>query len=130
MARLILVDDDPVIGRLVCDALFAAGHAIGWVEDAETALRVMKARPPHLAIIDCAMPGMSGAQLVRTMRSDGALCHIPALMLTARLGIHDEAIAFGAGADDYLRKPVDIDLVVARVETLLMQSQRPSRIAV
>ncbi|WP_037501032.1 response regulator transcription factor [Sphingomonas jaspsi] len=129
MARIILVDDDPVIGELVCNALMSAGHAVGWLPDGETALRVMRGRAPHLAIVDCAMPGLSGVHLVRTMRSDGRLCHIPALMLTARHGLNDEAIAYGAGADDYLRKPVDFDLLAGRVEALLLQSQRPNLIA-
>lgn len=130
MAHLLLVDDDPVIGQLLCDTLIAAGHAIGWISDGEAALRVMRAKPPHLAIVDCAMPGMSGVQLVRTMRSDGRLCHIPTMMLTARQSINDEAIGYSAGADDYLRKPVDLDLLVGRIEALLIQSQGPSAIAV
>lgn len=129
MARIILVDDDPVIGELVSNALMTAGHAIGWIADGDHALHIMRARAPHVAIVDCAMPGMSGVQLVRTMRSDGRLCHVPVLMLTARHSINDEAIAYGAGADDYLRKPVDLDKLAGRVEALLLQSQRPSLIA-
>lgn len=130
MARIILIDDDPVIAELVCNAMIAAGHAIGWISDGDTALRVMRARSPHVVIVDCAMPGMSGVQLVRTMRSEGKLCHVPALMLTARHGINDEAIAYGAGADDYLRKPVDFDQLAGRVEALLLQSQRPNLVAI
>ena len=121
MARIILVDDDPVIGQLVAGALLKAGHAIGWIEDGQGALGVMRARPPHLAIIDCAMPGMSGIDLVRSMRADGRLCHVPVIMLTARQGKTDERLAFYAGADDYLRKPVDLDLLIARVETMLFK---------
>lgn len=121
MARIILADDDPVIGRLVSDVLLNAGHAVGWIADGETALKVMRARPPHMAIIDCGMPGMSGVQLVRTMRGDGQLCRIPVLVLTARQSDTDERLAFAAGADDYLRKPVDLDLLVGRVKALLFQ---------
>ena len=120
MARIILVDDDPVIGDLVVNALLDAGHAIGWIADAETALRVMRRRPPSLAIIDCAMPGMSGVELLRTMRSEGDLCHVPVVMLTARQSTQDEAIAYGAGADDYLRKPIDLDLLAGRIHALLL----------
>ena len=120
MARIILVDDDPVIGALVANAAMDAGHAIGWISDAMTALQVMRQRPPQLAIIDCAMPGMSGVELLRTMRSDGALCHVPVVMLTARQSDQDEAIAYSAGADDYLRKPVDLDFLVGRLDALLL----------
>ena len=124
MARIILADDDPVIGQLVGNALIDAGHALGWVADGETALRVMRARPPHLAIIDCAMPGLSGVQLVRAMRGDGRLSSVPVLMLTARQSETDEALAYNAGAYDYLRKPVDLDLLVGRVEALLFQASK------
>ena len=85
-----------------------------------TALQVMRRRPPHLAIIDCAMPGMSGVELLRMMRGDGALCHVPAMMLTARHSDRDESIAFGAGADDYLRKPIDLDFLSGRIDALLL----------
>ena len=122
MARIILVDDDPVIGHLVSGALLNAGHAIGWIENGESALAVMRARPPHLAIIDCAMPGMSGVELVRAMRADGLLCHVPAIMLTALTSENDEASAYNAGAVDYLRKPVDLDQLVGRVDALLFHS--------
>ena len=124
MARIILADDDPVIGQLVGNGLIDAGHALGWVADGETALRVMLARPPHLAIIDCGMPGLSGVQLVRAMRGDGRLSSVPVLMLTARQSETDEALAYNAGAYDYLRKPVDLDLLVGRVEALLFQASK------
>lgn len=124
MARIILVDDDPLIGRLVAGALLGAGHAIGWVENGKNALAIMRARPPHLAIVDCAMPGMSGVELLRAMRADGLLCHVPAIMLTARTSENDEALAYHAGAIDYLRKPVDLDRLVGSVDALLFQSSR------
>ena len=120
MPRIIRVDDDPVIGALVANAVLDAGHAIGWIADAMTALQVMRQRPPQLAIVDCAMPGMSGVDLLRAMRSDGALCHVPVVMLTARQSDQDEAIAYSAGADDYLRKPVDLDFLVGRLDALLL----------
>lgn len=122
MARIILVDDDPVIGVLVSGAMLDAGHAIGWIEGGQAALDVMRARPPNLAIVDCAMPGMSGVELVRAMRADGRLCQIPVLMLTARQSRADESLALSAGADDYLRKPADLDQLVGRVDALLFQA--------
>lgn len=121
MARIILVDDDPVIGHLAASALFDAGHAVGWIADGRDALGVMQARAPHLAILDCAMPGMSGVELLRMMRADGDLCHVPVLMLTSRRSQADEALALSAGADDYLRKPADLDQLVGRVDALLFQ---------
>lgn len=122
MARIILADDDPVIGELIAEAMLSAGHAIGVIEDGATALRVMRARPPHLAIVDCGMPKMSGVELVRAMRGDGRLCQVPVLMLTARQSQADETLALSAGADDYLRKPADLDQLVGRVDALLYQA--------
>lgn len=124
MARIILADDDPVIGQLASIALLDARHAVGWVADGDTALKVMLARPPNLAIIDCGMPGLSGVALVRAMRSEGRLCGVPVLMLTARQSEIDERLALAAGAQDYLRKPVDFDELVGRVEALLFQASK------
>lgn len=117
--RIIFVDDDPVIGSIVANALIDNGYAVGWIANAEDAFHVMRRRPPHLAILDCAMPGISGLDLLRKMRCDGLLCRTPVLMLTARLSPQDEALAFGAGADDYLRKPVDLDMLIGRVDAML-----------
>lgn len=121
MARIILVDDEPVSSRLVCDYLFDAGHIVGWIGDSRQALSVLTRRPPQLVILDCAMPHVSGVQLLMAMRDHPALCAIPVLMLTARLSDKDEAIAFGAGADDYLRKPVDHDELLGRIDALLIR---------
>lgn len=118
--RIIFVDDDPVMGSIVANALLDQGHAVGWIADAADAFFVMRRRPPHLAILDCAMPGLSGMDLLRKMRTDPVLCRTPVLMLTARLSTQDEALAYGAGADDYLRKPVDIDLLTGRVSAMLL----------
>lgn len=123
-ARIIYVDDDPVMGSLVCASLLDAGHAVGWIEDPQRALAVMKRRPPHLVILDCAMPGLPGIDLLRRMRCDPDLCWVPVLMLTARQSDNDEALAFGAGADDYLRKPVDFDMLAGRIEALLANERR------
>lgn len=127
-ARIIYVDDDPVMGSLVCASLLDAGHAVGWISDPVQALNVMKRRPPHLAILDCAMPGLSGVDLLRQMRGDPDLCWVPALMLTARVSDNDEAIAYVAGADGYLRKPIDLDMLVGHIDALLSSEGR--RIAV
>jgi len=128
MARIVLVDDDPVAGEVVCAALIAAGHAAGWVSDSRSALGILLRRPPQLAILDSAMPGLSGIQLLMAMRDHGSLCDVPVIMLTARLSPRDEAIAIGAGAVDYLRKPIDLDLMLGRIDAALYR-RPPSAIA-
>ena len=84
----------------------------------------MRARPPHLAILDCAMPGLSGVDLLRAMRVEPRLLAVPVLMLTSRLSERDERIAYEAGADVYLRKPVDPDQLLDRVDALLLRNSK------
>lgn len=121
MARIILVDDDPISSTLVSNLLFDGGHAIGWIEEGVRALATMRARPPHLAVLDCAMPGLSGLDLLRAMRADARLVGVPVVMLTGRQSERDERLAYEAGADDYLRKPVDPDQLLGRIDALLMR---------
>lgn len=129
MARIILVEDDPIVARLVSDILYEAGYVVGWIDKAKEALALMKHRPPSLAVLDCSMPEMSGVQLLSAMRVDEQLAEVPVLMLTARQSDKDEDIAFSAGADDYLRKPVDPDCLVGRIDALLMRNERlPARL--
>lgn len=125
MAHIVLVDDDPVAGQIVCDALVTAGHAAGWVSDSRTALGILLRRPPQLAILDSAMPGISGVQLLMAMRDHSSLRDVPVFMLTARHSVRDEAIALSAGAIDYLRKPVPIDLLLGRIDAALFRRSGP-----
>lgn len=124
MARIILVDDDPISSTLASDLLYDGGHAISWVNDGAKALALMRARPPHLAILDCAMSGLSGVDLLRAMRVEPRLLAVPVLILTSRLSERDERIAYEAGADDYLRKPVDPDQLLGRVDALLLRNSK------
>lgn len=129
MARIILVDDDPISSTLVTDLLYDGGHAVGWIDRGDKALAVMQARPPQLALLDCAMPGLSGVDLLRSMRADPRLLGVPVVMLTARQSERDERIAFEAGADDYLRKPVDPDKLLGTIDAVLMRYRPLRRVA-
>lgn len=123
MARIIPADDDPVIGQMVSVALLDPGHAVGWVADGGTALTVMLSRPPSLKILDCGMPGLSGVGLVRAMRAPAGCAAFPC-MLTARQSDTDDRLALTAGSQDYLRKPVDLDELVGRVNALLFHASK------
>lgn len=127
MARLILVDDEPIAGQLAAEVLRVAGYTVGRLHNGPEALRVMKRRPPDLAILDCMMPGMSGVQLLGQMRIDPSLCGVPVIMLTARTSEQDKAVAFGAGAADYLTKPIDPDQLIGRVDALLYRERTLGR---
>lgn len=124
MGRVILVDDDELIGELVSDAFFSAGHACGWLQDGRTALDLIRRRPPDLVILDCNMPEMPGVAILRELRVSPELFKLPVLMLTGRQGTNDEEIMRYHGANDYLRKPVDPIMLVGRAEALMRGEHR------
>jgi DNA-binding response OmpR family regulator len=119
MARIIIADDDPLVGEIARDALIGAGHGAGLVPNGAQALAVIKARRPDLVILDCNMPELSGVNVVRELRKSMDFADLPVLMLTGRRSEADEELARFAGANDYLRKPFDPDQLVFRVERLL-----------
>lgn len=119
MARIIIADDDELVGEIALDALHARGHGAGLVKDGAEALRVVRAKKPDLLVLDCNMPGLSGVLVLRELRNTPALCDLPVLMLTGRRSAADVELAMFAGADDYMKKPFDPDELVFRVEELL-----------
>lgn len=119
MGRLLVVDDDDILAEMVCDLLLSAGHGAGYCSDGREALDLMRIRPPHLLILDCNMPNMSGLEVVRQMRLDPKLFKIPVLMLTARSGANDENIARFDGVHDYVVKPFLAENLMQRVEALI-----------
>ena len=119
MARIILAEDDDLIGELVVECLSRAGHAVGWLTDGREALAAMKFRPPHLAILDQRMAHLTGNEVLREMRLDLRLVTVPVIMLTAVCGESDQNIAYFDGADDYITKPFAINDLVGRAEWLI-----------
>jgi DNA-binding response OmpR family regulator len=124
MARIIMADDDEIVGELARDALIDAGHAVGLLDNGAEALRVIRARRPDLVILDCNMPEMSGLLVLRQMRDSADLSDTPVLILTGRQSDRDSEIAFYEGANDYMRKPFDPDELVFRVNELLERRRR------
>lgn len=120
MARIIIADDDDFFVDLVRAALEAEGHVVGALPDGETVCKVVEVKRPDLLILDCTMPGKTGIAALREIRVSRRIgYHLPVLVLTGRTAAADETIAYQAGADDYLRKPVDPDQLIVRVEALL-----------
>jgi len=119
MARIIIADDDEIMGEIARDALIAAGHGAGLVADGVEALRVVKARRPDLLILDCNMPKMSGVLVLRELRNSPELYDLPVMMLTGRRSTQDVDLAMFAGADAYMKKPFDLDELVFKVDELL-----------
>lgn len=122
MALIIVAEDDELVAELVSQALTARGHVVGLVQNGRDAVRVVNLKRPALVVMDCAMPEMTGIEALLQIRLLREAHRTPVLMLTGNRSKMDEDIAARAGANDYLRKPFDVDQVVAHVEALLAKT--------
>ncbi len=129
MARIIIADDDEIIGEIACEALLKRGHAAGVITNGRDALQVIRARKPDLVILDCNMPEMNGLLVLRELRQSTEFCNLPVLVLTARRSDKDMDLAYHQGASDYMKKPFDPAELVMRVEDLLAKrpQEKPAR---
>jgi two-component system alkaline phosphatase synthesis response regulator PhoP len=123
MERILVVDDDRDIVRLVRSYLEKAGYQVIIAYDGETALKMLRREHPHLLILDLMLPDRDGWDVARLVRSDSYLAATPIIMLTARVEDNDKIVGLEIGADDYITKPFNPREVVARVRALLRRSQ-------
>lgn len=118
--RILCIEDEPEILRDIAEELADHGFTVGQAPNAEAALPLIDADHPHLILCDMQMPGMNGIQLLERLRArDDDLAHVPFVFLTAFDDRQTVIEGRKAGADDYLVKPVDYDLLIAAVETHL-----------
>jgi two-component system, OmpR family, response regulator QseB len=115
--RLLLVEDDAMIGEAIRAGLKREGFAVDWVHDAAAAARVLDSEPFELLLLDLGLPGSDGLTLLKSLRSRGAT--LPVLIITARDAVSDRVAGLDAGGDDYLIKPFDLDELAARIRALL-----------
>ncbi|HQW08940.1 MAG TPA: response regulator [Steroidobacteraceae bacterium] len=118
--RVLIVEDDPLVGDAVRRALESHGYAVDLVASAEAAGSALQAESFDLAVVDIGLPRASGLQLVRAQRRRGAM--MPVLILTARDGLDDRVTALDLGADDYLTKPFQVPELVARCRALIRRA--------
>ena len=118
--RVLIVEDDSLLGDAVRLALNAAGFAVDLVGTAEAARSALQAEPFDLAIVDIGLPRENGLRLVHGLRGRGKT--IPVLMLTARDGLSDRVTALDLGADDYMTKPFEIAELIARCRALIRRA--------
>jgi len=115
--RLLLIEDDAMIGRAVCQGLDQAGFAVDWVTDGASAQSAL-ANPVYDAVIlDLGLPKVDGMALLKALRARRD--PVPVLIASARDRVADRVEGLNEGADDYLLKPFDIDELVARLRALL-----------
>jgi two-component system, OmpR family, response regulator MtrA len=123
VARILVADDDVDIRELVEFKLSTLGHEIVAVNDGSAAVDACREHKPDLAVLDVMMPGMSGLDAIRVIRSDPALAGIPVILLTARAQETDVETGFDSGADDYITKPFSPRELASRVQALLARSR-------
>jgi two-component system, OmpR family, response regulator QseB len=115
--RLLLIEDDAMIGKAVRRGLVQAGFAVDWVTDGHAAELSLANGVYDLAILDLGLPKKDGMAILATLRSMGN--SMPVLIASARDTVRDRIAGLEAGADDYMLKPFDLDELVARVRALL-----------
>lgn len=123
---VLVVEDEPSLGRLVSDYLAAAGYETRWIDDGLAVLPAVRERLPDLIVLDLMLPGQDGLSICRELRG---FCEVPVLMLTARVEELDRLVGLEAGADDYVCKPFSPREVVARVKAILRRPwNRPAAV--
>ena len=115
--RLLLVEDDPMIGRAVRHGLLQAGFVVDWVTDGQFGQAAISNEVYDGVILDIGLPRLDGLTLLQQLRS--AQNPIPVLITSARDAVRDRIEGLNAGADDYLLKPFDLDELIARVRALM-----------
>ncbi|NRF70826.1 winged helix-turn-helix domain-containing protein [Aquincola sp. S2] len=115
--RLLLVEDDTMIGRGLRQAMAAAGFAVDWVRDGRTAELALANGVYDLALLDLGLPRQDGLTLLRARRGRGDAT--PVMIVTARDAVAERVAGLDAGADDYVLKPFDLDELLARARALL-----------
>lgn len=130
--RILIVDDEPLIGDIVGTALTRAGYEVTFVEDGQKAIDVFLRQPFDLVILDIMMPGMDGFAVCEWLR---ARSNVPIVMLTAKGSTQDIVRGFKLGADDYITKPFTVRELEARIEAILrrmawMDEPKPEKVIV
>lgn len=118
--RLLLVEDDAMIGELVLQVLREQHYAVDWVRDGAMADAALGSEQYDLAVLDLGLPKRDGLEVLRKLRAGRAT--VPVLITTARDGVSDRIAGLDAGGDDYVLKPYDTDELLARVRALLRRS--------
>jgi DNA-binding response OmpR family regulator len=118
--RLLLLEDDVMIGEAVLDLLRSEGYAVDWVKDGEAAESALLTQHYDLVLLDLGVPRRDGLSVLRSLR--GRKERMPVLIATARDSVRQRIEGLDAGADDYVLKPYDLDELLARIRALLRRA--------
>ncbi len=120
--RLLLVEDDLMLGVAVQRILRQESFAVDWLRDGEEAELALDALPYDLLLLDLGLPGKDGLDILHDLRRSGS--SLPVIILTARDAVSDRIRGLDSGADDYLVKPFDPDELAARIRALMRRRGR------
>ena len=115
--RVLLVEDDPMIGEAIQGSLKDASYATDWVKDGQTALTTLGCQHYDLVLLDLGLPGKDGLEVLASIRAKAN--PIPLLIITARDGLDDRLRGLDGGADDYVSKPFQMAELLARMRAVL-----------
>lgn len=120
---VLVVDDEIDLADLICANLQKEGYTCRRQYDGAAALAEVQKSPPDLIVLDRMMPKLTGDEVLRRLRRDGRTSSIPVILLTAKAEETDELVGLALGADDYVRKPFSMKLLVARVSAVLRRRE-------
>ncbi len=127
-ARIFVADDDPALCLLLRETLQDASYDVTVANNGDELVRMAQDHPPDLILVDLMMPLMDGFEAIRQLRNDTRTAHLPMIILTARSTSSDVVTGFDSGADDYIVKPYDVDVLLARIRGHLRRAaQLPVR---
>ena len=126
MARILIAEDEKQIADMIAFKLTNGGHQIIRAQDGEQALQLALKDPPDLIMLDAMMPGLSGFEVLRRLKSDAALRTVPVIMVTAKGHERDVLSGLRGGAVDYVVKPFSLKELAARVELALSKDSPPT----
>jgi len=118
--RILVVEDEPKLARALQKGLTEEPYAVAVANDGDDGLHLARSNPYDLILLDLMIPGMSGLELLRTLRAEGK--DLPVLILTAKDAVADRVQGLDSGADDYLTKPFSFEELLARARALLRRA--------
>lgn len=122
--RVLIVEDDPLLGDALAAGLKQRGFEPDWVQDGRDAQTALRTQAFAAIVLDLGLPGLSGPELLQAERARGN--RVPVLILTARDAVQDRIKGLDSGADDYVVKPTDLDELAARLRALVRRSKGES----
>ena len=119
--KILLVDDDALMRRSLAFHVEQAGYQVHTAANAEDAISFVRNSPPDLVILDIGLPGMDGLDALRKIKAQN---NLPVIFLTGRRRELDEVLGLELGADDYITKPFDVDVVLAHIKAVLRRTEK------